>query len=156
MGKQLEMAPTGEFILWAKIPEGASSFANRAYGPFHSRSAAYSVRKALTNRKRNELLEQGFSEEDTQSVLDEIEWSTTGLWRKIDGDRLIDPVEAVPDTIEERMAEAIWNNSAPVKKGARPKWRDVRNDPKWKRGVNDTRADALAAKATLEGTAEED
>lgn len=32
MGKRLQMAATGEYILWATIPETAKSSFNRAYG----------------------------------------------------------------------------------------------------------------------------
>jgi hypothetical protein len=155
MGKRLHMAATGEFILWAVIPEGPKSSFNRAYGPFASRSAAYSAKTALTNNKRAAMVEEGYSPEEIKATIDGIEWSTTGLWRKVEDDRLIDPVAIAPDTVEERAAEAIWNRSSPVAKGARPKWTDVRNDPAWKRGVADTRADAKAAIAAVSEPAED-
>jgi len=149
MGKRLQMAPTGEYILWAVIPETQKSSFNRAYGPFTSRSAVYSAKTALINAKRTSMRQEGHTPQEIDEVIDAIEWSSTGLWRKVDDDRLIDPVDVVPDTIEERAAEAIWNQSAPVVKGARPKWSDVRNDPRWTSGVQQTREDAKAALAAI-------
>lgn len=151
MGKRLQMAATGEYILWATIPETAKSSFNRAYGPFTSRSAAYSAKTALINNKRTSMREEGYTPEEIEEAVNAIEWATTGLWRKVEDDRLIDPVAIVPDTVEERAAEAMWNRSAPVVRGARPKWADVRNDPQWQRGVKQTREDAKAAIAAIEG-----
>lgn len=146
MGKRLQMAPTGEYILWAVIPETEKSTFNRAYGPFSSRSAAYSAKNALINNKRTAMREEGYTDAEIKAAVEGIEWSTTGLWRKVeDNDRLIDPVDVIPDSPEELAAEAMWNRSAPVRKGARPTWDKVRNDPAWKRGVRDMREDAKAA-----------
>lgn len=156
MGKRLQMAPTGEFILWAVIPETAKSSFNRAYGPFTSRSAAYSAKTALMNNKRTAMREEGYTPEEIEAEVNAIEWATTGLWRKVEDDRLIDPVDIVPDTVEERAAEAIWNRSTPVINGVRPKWDEIRNDPEWRRGVKETRADAKAALAAIEGSSEEE
>ncbi|MGY4541201.1 hypothetical protein ACVWY0_001110 [Arthrobacter sp. UYNi723] len=155
MGKRLQMAATGEYILWATIPETPKSSFNRAYGPFTSRSAAYSAKTALMNNKRTAMREEGYSPEEIEASVNAIEWATTGLWRKVEDDRLIDPVTVIPDTVEERAAEAIWNRSAPVVRGARPKWDEVRNDPEWRRGVKETRADAKAAIAAMEGATAE-
>lgn len=153
MGKRLQMAPTGEYILWAVIPETAKSSFNRAYGPFTSRSAAYSAKTALTNNKRASMREEGFTPEQIEKAVNDIEWATTGLWRKVEDDLLIDPVDVRPDSTEERAAEAIWNRSAPVVKGVRPKWNEVRNHPDWKKGVKETRANAQAALAIVSGNA---
>lgn len=151
MGKRLQMAPTGEFILWAVIPETAKSSFNRAYGPFLSRSAAYSAKTALMNNKRTAMRDEGFTPEEIEKEVNAIEWSTTGLWRKVEDDHLLDPVTVVPDTAEERAAEAMWNRSGPVTRGARPKWDAVRNDPAWRKSVDGYRADAMAAIAAING-----
>lgn len=151
MGKRLQMAATGEYILWAVIPETAKSSFNRAYGPFSSRSAAYSAKTALMNNKRTAMREEGYTPEEIEESVKAIEWSTTGLWRKVEDDRLVDPVAIVPDTVEERAAEAIWNRTPAVVKGARPKWKEVRHDPEWRRGVKETREDAKAAIAAMNG-----
>lgn len=151
MGKRLHMAASGEYILWATIPETSNSSFNRAYGPFVSRSAAYSARLALVKSKRNQMLEDGHSPEETEETIKAIEWTTTGLWRKVDDDRVTDPVAVVIDSPEERAAEAIWNRSSPVQKGARPKWESVRNSPEWRRGVAAAREDAKAALAVFQG-----
>ena len=150
MGKRLHMAASGEYILWATIPETAKSSFNRAYGPFASRSAAYSAKTALINNKRTSMLEEGYTPDEIEEAVEGIEWATTGLWRKVEDDRLIDPVVVAVDTPEERAAEAIWNRSSPVQKGARPKWDEVRNSPEWHRGVKAAREDAKAALATVQ------
>lgn len=149
MGKRLQMAPTGEYILWAVIPETPKSSFNRAYGPFTSRSAAYSAKTALTNNKRASMREEGFTPEEIEKAVNDIEWATTGLWRKVEDDLLIDPVDIRLDSPEERAAEAMWNRSSPVVKGVRPKWNEVRNHPDWKKGVKETRANAQAALAIV-------
>ena len=153
MGKRLQMAATGEYILWAVIPETPKSSFNRAYGPFTSRSAAYSAKTALINNKRASMREQGYTPEEIEEAVNGIEWATTGLWRKVEDDLLIDPVDVIPDTPEERAAEAMWNRSAPVVRGVRPKWNEVRNDPEWRRGVKETRANAQAALAAMDNSA---
>lgn len=153
MGKRLQMAPTGEFILWAVIPEGPKSSYNRAYGPFLSRSAAYSARTALINTKRAYMQEEGHTPEEIEEVIENIEWSTTGLWRKVEDDHQVDPVVAIPDTPEEHAAEAMWNRSGPVVRGARPTWDIVRTDPAWAKSVQSYRADARAALAAVAGVA---
>ena len=145
MGKRLQMAPTGEYILWATIPETAKSSFNRAYGPFISRSAAYSAKTALINNKRTAMREEGYTPEQIDEEINTIQWATTGLWRKVEDDRLIDPVVVVPDTLEERVAEAMWDSSAPVVRGVRPKWKIARHDPEWRRGVKQMRDDAKTA-----------
>lgn len=152
MGKRLHMAASGEYILWATIPESANSTFNRAYGPFVSRSAAYSVRLALINNKRSQMLEEGYTPDEVEETIKGIQWTTTGLWRKVEDDRLIDPVIVAVDTPEERAAEAIWNRSSPVRKGARPKWDEVRNSAEWRRGVKAAREDAKVALAVLQET----
>jgi hypothetical protein len=156
MGKRLHMAATGEYILWATIPETPKSSFNRAYGPFTSRSAAYSAKTALMNNKRASMREQGYTPEEIEEAVNAIEWATTGLWRKVEDDLLIDPVDVIPDTAEERAAEAMWNRSSPVVRGVRPKWSEVRNDPEWKRGVKETRANAQAALASVEQSSAEE
>lgn len=153
MGKRLQMAPTGEYILWAVIPEGPKSAYNRAYGPFLSRSAAYSAKTALINTKRTHMREEGYSPEEIEELIADIEWSTTGLWRKVEDDHQVDPVVVVPDTPEERAAEAMWNRSGPVVRGARPKWDVVRTDPAWIKSVQSYREDARAAIAAVAGVA---
>ncbi|MFJ2662583.1 hypothetical protein [Arthrobacter koreensis] len=155
MGKRLQMAPTGEFILWAVIPEGPKSSYNRAYGPFLSRSAAYSAKAALINTKRAYMQEEGYTPEEIEEVIENIEWSTTGLWRKVEADHQIDPVAVIPDTPEERAAEAMWNRSGPVVRGARPTWDIIRTDPAWAKSVQTYREDARAAISVVTGTAGE-
>lgn len=151
MGKRLQMAPTGEFILWAIIPETAKSSFNRAYGPFTSRSAAYSAKTALINNKRTSMRDEGHTPEEIDEAVKAIEWFTTGLWRKVEDDHLLDPVAVIPDTPEERAAEAMWNRSGPVTRGARPKWDVVRTDPTWAKSVQNYRMDAKAALAAVAG-----
>jgi hypothetical protein len=50
----------------------------------------------------------------------------------------------------------MWNRSSPVVRGVRPKWSEVRNDPEWKRGVKETRANAQAALASVEQSSAEE
>ena len=151
MGKRLQMAPSGEIILWAEIPETAKSSFNRAYGPFVSRSAAYSAKTALMNNKRTAMREEGFTAEEIEAAVKGIKWSTTGLWRKVEDDHLTDAPVVIPDTPEESAAEAMWNRSGPVVRGARPKWDVVRTDPAWAKSVQNYRMDAKAALAAAAG-----
>lgn len=150
MGKRLQMAPSGEYILWAVIPESDKSSFNRAYGPFASRSAAYSAKTALMNNKRASMKEEGYTPKEIEEAIEAIQWSSTGLWRKVEDDHLVDPVVVAPDTPEERAAEAMWDRSGPVVRGVRPKWDAVRNDPAWRKSVQSYRMDA---KAGLEAAA---
>ena len=151
MGKRLQMAPTGEIILWAVIPETAKSSFNRAYGPFVSRSAAYSAKTALIKNKRKSMAEEGYKPEEIEEAVNAIEWSTTGLWRKVEDDLLTESPIIIPDTPEERAAEAMWNRTGPVVRGARPKWDVVRTDPTWQKSVRTYRLDARAALAAVAG-----
>lgn len=151
MGKRLQMAPTGEIILWAVIPETAKSSFNRAYGPFVSRSAAYSAKTALIKNKRKSMAEEGYKPEEIEEAVNAIEWSTTGLWRKVEDDLLTESPIIIPDTPEERAAEAMWNRTGPVVRGARPKWDVVRTDPTWQKSVRTYRLDAKAALAAVAG-----
>jgi hypothetical protein len=134
MGKRLQMAPTGEFILWAVIPETDKSTFNRAYGPFASRSAAYSAKSALINNKRAAMRNEGYTPEEIEAEVEAIEWSTTGLWNKVEEghELVIEPAVAVdPDSPEEAAVEALWNNQGPVIRGVRPKWEVARHEPEW-------------------------
>ena len=42
----------------------------------------------------------------------------------------------------ELAAQTLWNASAPVRAGVRPRWSQVKNDPDWARPVAVTRNDA--------------
>lgn len=164
MGKRLQMAPTGEYILWAVIPETDKSTFNRAYGPFASRSAAYSARTALINNKRTAMRNQGYKSEEIEAEIEAIEWSTTGLWNKVeDGQELvIEPAVAIDlNSPVEAAAEALWNNQGPVIRGVRPKWDVARNEPEWARSVQGYRIEAqlaldAAAKAGIKKTEHEE
>lgn len=153
MGKRLQMAPTGEYILWAVIPETDKSTFNRAYGPFASRSAAYSARTALINNKRTAMKNQGFKPEKIEAEIEAIEWSTTGLWNKVDDGQelVIEPAVAVDlNSPAEAAAEALWNNQGPVIRGVRPKWDVARNEPEWAKSVQGYRHEAKIALAAAE------
>jgi hypothetical protein len=142
------MAPTGEYILWAVIPETDKSTFNRAYGPFASRSAAYSARTALINNKRTAMKNQGFKPEKIEAEIEAIEWSTTGLWNKVDDGQelVIEPAVAVDlNSPAEAAAEALWNNQGSVIRGVRPKWEEARNDPEWAKSVQRFRMDGQLA-----------
>lgn len=157
MGKRLQMAPTGEFILWAVIPETDKSTFNRAYGPFVSRSAAYSARTALINNKRTAMKHQGYKPEEIEAEIEAIEWSTTGLWNKVDEghELVIEPAVAIDlDSPAEAASEALWNNQGPVIRGVRPRWDVARNDPEWAKSVQRFRMDGqLAADAAAKAAA---
>jgi len=45
----------------------------------------------------------------------------------------------------EAASAAMWNDSDPVKKRARPTWAEVAADADWKHGVERTRRDAKVA-----------
>jgi hypothetical protein len=148
MGKRLQMAPTGEYILWAVIPETDKSTFNRAYGPFVSRSAAYSARTALINNKRTAMKHEGYSPEQIEAEVEAIEWSTTGLWNKVEEGQELVIEPAVPvdrDSPVEAAAEALWNNQGAVIRGVRPKWEEARNDPEWAKSVQRFRVDGQLA-----------
>jgi hypothetical protein len=148
MGKRLQMAPTGEYILWAVIPETDKSTFNRAYGPFVSRSAAYSARTALINNKRTAMKHEGYSPEQIEAEVEAIEWSTTGLWNKVEEGQELVIEPAVPvdlDSPVEAAAEALWNNQGAVIRGVRPKWEEARNDPEWTKSVQRFRMDGQLA-----------
>lgn len=111
MGKRLQMAATGEYILWATIPETAKSSFNRAYGPFTSRSAAYSAKTALINNKRASMREEGYTSEEIEAAVDGIVWATTGLWRKVEDHLLIDPAgESAPEPLDNTPAPTDRSN----------------------------------------------
>jgi hypothetical protein len=46
-------------------------------------------------------------------------------------------------------AEALWDASAPVRAGARPRWALIKDDPEWHHGVTVTRNDAKTVAKTL-------
>lgn len=147
MGKRLQMAPTGEFILWAVIPETDKSTFNRAYGPFASRSSAYSARSALINNKRTAMRREGYTAEQIEAEVEAIEWFTTGLWNRVGDEHEFEIEQAPvdPDSPVEAAAEALWNNQGPVIRGVRPKWDVARNDPEWAKSVGGYRAEARLA-----------
>lgn len=153
MGKRLQMEPTGEYILWAVIPETDKSTFNRAYGPFASRSAAYSAKTALINNKRTAMKHEGYTPEEIEAEVAAIQWASTVLWNKVPELVLEPAVDIDLDSPVEAAAEALWNNQGPVKRGVRPTWDVARNDPEWARNVQGYRAeaqialDAAAAKA---------
>lgn len=159
MGKRLQMAPTGEYILWAVIPETDKSTFNRAYGPFASRSAAYSARTALINNKRTAMKHEGYTPEEIEAEVAAIEWSTTGLWNKVEeGQELVvEPAVPIdPHAPEEAVAEALWNNQGPVIRGVRPKWDVARNETEWAKSVQRFRADGrLAVEAAARANGKE-
>lgn len=158
MGKRLQMAPTGEFILWAVIPEGEKGTFNRAYGPFPSRSAAYSVKTALINNKRTAMKREGRSPAEIEAEVEAIEWSTTVLWDKVEEDSV--PVldqDFDPNSPVELAAEAMWNNQGPVVRGVRPKWDVARTEDEWARNVHRFRTDAaLAVEAAAKAASKKD
>lgn len=148
MGKRLQMAPTGEYILWAVIPETDKSTFNRAYGPFASRSAAYSVKTALINNKRTAMKHEGYTPEEIEAEVAAIQWATTVLWDKVpDGQELVlEPAVPIdPASPEEAVAEALWNSQGPVTRGVRPKWDVARNDPEWAKSIQRFRTDGRLA-----------
>lgn len=150
MGKKLRMVQTGEFILWAVIPQTATQPFNRAYGPFESRSAAYSAKKSLVRMKRDTMHDEGYPVEEIERTISAIKWSTTGLWSKIDREKLVSsPARVAPDTPQERAAAALWNRARPVVRGTRPPWDSVRDDPAWKSAVKKRRRDAIAVLAAI-------
>jgi hypothetical protein len=77
------MTSTGEFVLWAVIPETDKHSFNRAYGPFPTRSAVYSARLALINSKRKSMRAEGYSVKEIDDLVANIQWSSTGLWSKV-------------------------------------------------------------------------
>lgn len=145
MGKRLQMEPTGEYILWAVIPETDKSTFNRAYGPFASRSVAYSAKTALIKNKRASMRNEGYKPEEIEAEIEAIEWTTTGLWNKVPEVVLEPAVDIDLDSPVEAAAEALWNNQGPVIRGVRPTWDIARNDPEWARSVRGYRAEAQIA-----------
>jgi hypothetical protein len=142
------MAPTGEYILWAVIPETEKSSFTRAYGPFASRSGAYSARLALINNKRTSMKNEGYKPEEIEAEVAAIEWSTTGLWNKVEDvvlDGVIEPGAVDLDSPVEAAAEAMWNNQGSVRRGVRAKWDVARNDPEWEKSVHGYRVEAQLA-----------
>lgn len=59
-----------------------------------------------------------------------------------------DAITFSPSNIE-LAAQTLWNASAPVKAGARPRWSEVKNDPDWARAVAATRNDAKIVAGVL-------
>ncbi|MEO3931310.1 hypothetical protein WMO79_00660 [Micrococcaceae bacterium Sec7.4] len=148
MGKRLQMAPTGEYILWAVIPETDKSTFNRAYGPFASRSVAYSAKTALIKNKRASMRNEGYKPEEIEAEIEAIEWTTTGLWNKVETGRelIIEPASGIdPNSPAEAAAAALWNNQGPVTRGVRPRWDEARNDPEWAKSVQGYRIEAQLA-----------
>lgn len=84
MGKRLQMTPTSEYILWAVIRRANGSTYDRSYGPFRTRSAAYSAKTALINHKRSSMRAEGYDHEEIEAVVRGIVWSSTQLWSKVD------------------------------------------------------------------------
>jgi len=155
MGKRLQMAPTGEYILWAEIPDTGTSTFNRAYGPFVSRSAAYSVKTALIKNKRAAMKHEGYKPEEIEAEIEAIKWATTGLWDKVnDGQGVfVETLDVELDSPIERAAEAMWNNQGAVIRGVRAVWKEARDKPEWAHGVQRYRNDARLALEAAAGTA---
>lgn len=148
MGKRLQMAPTGQYILWAVIPETEKTTFNRAYGPFASRSVAYSAKTALIKNKRAAMRNEGYKPEEIEAEIEAIEWTTTGLWNKIPTGRgLVTEPESEIDlnSPEEAASEAMWNNQGPVIRGVRPRWDVARTEAEWATSVQRFRVDGRLA-----------
>ncbi|MCB5280385.1 hypothetical protein [Arthrobacter sp. ES1] len=91
---------------------------------------------------------EGYTPEEIEAEVEAIEWSTTGLWNKVEEghELVIEPAVAIDlDSPVERAAEALWNNQGPVIRGVRAKWDVARNEPEWAKSVQGYRAEARLA-----------
>lgn len=80
MGKKLTFNMTGQYILWAEIPESDKSSFNRAFGPFKDRAAAYRGKASLLREFKKSMTEEWYTETEVTKRIQGIKWTTTKLW----------------------------------------------------------------------------